>query len=589
MSGTSAYRLYRRLLEQVVPYWRVFAFSVVSMVVLALTEPAIPALLKPTVDGSFVHKNLHQVGLMAVLLVALFLLRGLAGYAGSVSLAWVAGKVVMSLREAIFARVLALPRAYLDQQPTGRIVSRVNYDAVQVTEATTFVITVLVRDSIAIAGLLGWMLYVDWSLSLVALAVTPFVVLTTRYFSRRLRRMSHGVQQAMGDLTHTLEEVVGAQPVVRIYGGEAHEIRRFSQVANSVRRYLMKYASAAAASAPVAQFITSIALAIILYLAAYRSAEGQLSVGGFISFFTAMAMLFSPLKRLTGVNGPLQKGLAAAESIFALIDEAPEVDTGRQSITRARGALRFENVAFAYGNRHPALRDIDLSIEPGETVALVGPSGSGKTTLANLVARFYQPSAGTISLDGIPLPELTLASLRRNIATVDQNVVLFNDTVANNIAYGATGEVEHQRVRDAARAAQALEFVEALPDGFETLIGERGLRLSGGQRQRLAIARAFFKDAPLLILDEATSSLDSEAERHIQIALDALRRGRTTLVIAHRLSTIERADRILVLNEGRIAESGTHAELMRRNGLYAGLYRFQYRPQSVHPASAGQR
>ena len=579
--------IYKRLLRYVAPYWRPFAVAIVAMVALAATEPAIPALLRPTLDGSFVDKDLSAVGTMAVLLVVVFFVRGVSSFISAMAMAQVAGRVVMDLREAMFARLMMLPNAFFDRQSTGMLVSRISFNAMQVSEAATHVLTVLVRDSLAIIGLLAWMFYLEWTLTLVALITGPMVVYIARYFSRRLRQMSHRVQDNMGAITHVVEEVLGGQQVVRVFGGEQHEQHRFGRVANDARRFSVKFAMAAAATAPVSQFVTSIGLATILYVAAHRSAGGDMSVGTFVSFFTAMGMLFSPLKRLTGVNARLQKGIAAAQSVFELIDETGEPDEGVMELGRARGELAFENVSFAYpGETASAINDIDFAIAPGQTVALVGASGSGKSTLVKLVPRLYAATAGRVLVDGEEIGAYTLSSLRRNVALVSQDVILFNDTVANNIAYGPLRETPREAIVEAARAAHSLAFIEALPQGFETVLGERGMRLSGGQRQRIAIARAFLKDAPILVLDEATSALDSETERHIQAALDALRRDRTTMVIAHRLSTVERADRIIVMTQGRIVETGTHASLLAGGGVYAGLYRMQFSDQGNEPASA---
>ena len=585
-------KIYARLLHYVVPYWRTFAIALCAMLVLAATEPAIPALLKPAMDGSFVDKDLDAVGTMAALLELVFLVRGASSFLTALAMAQVAGRVVMDLREAMFAHLMVLPNAFFDRQPIGVLVSRITFNATQVSEAASYVVTVLVRDTLAILGLLAWMLYLEWSLTMVALVTAPVVVFAARHFSRRLRRMSHHVQDNMGTITHVVEEALGGHQVVRVFSGEEHERQRFGRVANDARRYGVKFASAAAAAAPVAQFITAVGLAAILYFAARRSAVDEISVGTFVSFFTAMGMLFAPLKRLTSINARLQKGLAAAESIFSLLDETPERDEGTIELERARGELTFEHVEFAYpGETIRAVHDVNLSVAPGETVALVGTSGSGKTTLVKLVPRLYAPTSGRVLIDGRDIADYTLASLRRNVALVSQDIVLFNDTVANNIAYGPLRSASREAVVEAARAAHALEFIEALPQGFETMLGERGMRLSGGQRQRIAIARAFLKDAPILVLDEATSALDSHAERHIQAALEELRRGRTTIVIAHRLSTIERADRIVVLADGRVVETGTHAELLAQGGVYANLYRLQFsgrRHESAPRVDSGQ-
>jgi len=582
----SARTVYLRLLRYVTPYWRLFALAIAAMVVLAATEPAIPALLKPTLDGSFVDKDLDAVGLMALALVGVFLIRGLASFGSAVALSWVATRLVMDLREELFAKLSTLPTRYYDHTNSGRLISKVTFDATQVTEAATQVLMVLVRDSLALAGLLAWMLYLEWQLTLVTFATAPFVLLVIRYFSGRLRRMSRRLQEGMADITQVVEEATKGQKIVRTFGTREFENRRFHKVANAVRHFQMKFAIASAASIPLTQFLTSIGLGVILYVAGHKSAAGEISVGSFVSFFMAMAMLFAPLKRLTGVNSRLQQGIAAAISVFSMLDEASEPDTGTRTLDRAQGRLELRGVGFRYQEQADwALKDVDLVAKPGRTLALVGPSGAGKSTLISLIPRFYEIQQGTILIDGIDIRELTLASLRRQIALVSQDIVLFNDTIAANIAYGRGAGAEPERVAAAARAAHAMEFIEGLPDGLGTSIGERGVRLSGGQRQRLAIARAFFKDAPILILDEATSALDTQSERHIQSALDTLRHGRTTILIAHRLSTIEKADQIAVIAGGRVADLGSHAELLERNALYAGLYRFQFVRHERTPAS----
>ena len=583
----SGKQIYLRLLRHVAPYWRTFGLSIAAMVVLAATEPAIPALLKPMLDGSFVERDLSLINLIAVLIVLVFLVRGAAQFASTVGLGWISGKLVMDLTGAMFERMLAVPAKYYDQHPAGTLISKVTFDVFLVTRAATDVVTVLVRDSLAIIGLLGWMFYLDWKLTLVALTTAPVIVVFVKRLAARLRRTSHMLQKTMGEVAHVLEETLTAWDIIRVFSGQDYERRRFHQAINWARRYQFKFTSANALTSPTSQLLTAIALAAIVYLAAHQSAANEISVGGFVSYFAAMAMLFSPLKRLTGINGPLQRGLAAASSVFALMDATTEPDAGTIILKQARGRIDFKQVSFAYHpGAKPVLQDIDLNIEAGETVALVGPSGSGKTTLITLLPRFHLPTAGRILLDGVDIASVALASLRGNIALVTQDTVLFDDTVAANIAYGAMNVKSEQALVDAARAAHALEFIEELPEGFNTVIGPNGVRLSGGQRQRLAIARAFMKNAPLLILDEATSSLDTSAERHIQSALGSLRQGRTTIVIAHRLSTIETADRIVVMSEGRIVEIGTHASLLQTNTLYAGLYRFQFARHSSELAAA---
>jgi subfamily B ATP-binding cassette protein MsbA len=576
-SDATSLQLYLRLLRYVKPYWAPFALSIAAMVVTALTEPAFPALLKPLLDGSFVHKEGGLLLWLPGLIVAVFLVRGLASYISDYTIGWVANKVVMDLRNAMFSNLVRLPTNYYDNHTGGSLISKFTFDVLQVTGAATSVISVLFRDSLTIAGLLGWLFWLNWKLTLVALLVGPPAVLITRGFSKRLRAMSRAEQTAMGDLNHALEESIGCHRVVKVFGGQDYEAKRFDAGANKVRTFNMKMTSAAAANVPLVQIVVSVALALIIYLAVRQAATDETTVGGFVSFLTALLLVFQPLRRLTGVNQTLQRGLAAAESVFHLIDERPESDTGTREIGRAKGKVEFRAVGFSYpGSSRPAVDRVSFSIEAGETVALVGASGAGKSTLANLLPRFYAPDSGQILLDGVDIATLRLASLRANIALVSQDIVLFNDTVAANIAYGRLAGTSRTDVVQAAEAAHAMQFIREMTEGLDTVIGENGVRLSGGQRQRLAIARAFLKNSPVLILDEATSALDSESERHIQEALETLMKGRATLVIAHRLSTIERADRIVVLDAGGVSETGRHAELLAASGIYAKLYRLQY-------------
>ncbi len=584
----SSKELYFRLLSQVRPYWRTFGLGIFAMVVMAASEPAMPALLKPMLDGSFVEKDLSSLHIISILLVLVFIVRGASSFLSSVAMNWVSGKLVMDLRAKMFNRLIVMPTAHYDRQPSGEMISKLTFDVTQVTEASTHVLTVLVKDTLATLGLIGWMLYIDPLLTLITLTSIPFIVLVIAKVSRRLRRASHGLQSSMGGVTHVIEESIEGHKVVKVFGGQDYEQRRFREAINKVRRFQFKFATASAASAPVAQLFVAIALATIVFVAAHQSAKGEITVGGFVSFFAAMGMLFAPLKRLSNVASPLQRGLAAAESVFELIDRQTEDDRGSLVLAQGHGAVEFSDVNYRYPNtRETALADINLSIAPGETIALVGPSGSGKTTLVNLLPRFYDKYSGAITLDGIDIRELTLDSLRSNISLVSQEVVLFNDTVAANIAYGPLAGLPEQEVVRAAQAANAMSFINELPLGLQTDIGEKGVRLSGGQRQRLAIARAFLKDAPILILDEATSSLDSVAEQEIKDSLETLRQGRTTIVIAHRLSTIEHADRIVVMSKGRVEEVGTHETLLKNNRLYAGLYRFQFSRQGHSSRASG--
>jgi subfamily B ATP-binding cassette protein MsbA len=574
--------LYLRLLGYVRPYWRMFAVAILGMALTAATEPLFPALMKPLLDGKF--GGADQLWYVPVAIVGIFVIRGVLSFVSDYALAWVGNKVVQDLRNAMFGRMVRLPSSYFDNQSSGVLMSKIAYDVSNVTGAATGAITVLVRDTLTVAALLGWLFWLNWTLTLVVFGIVPVVAVAVKILSGRLRTMSRRGQQAMGGIMHVLEEAIEAHKVVKIFGGQRYEKDRFG-AANAYQRGVnMRATVAAAALGPIIHICAAVALAVIVYVALGQTTGATGTAGGFVSFITAMLLLLAPMKRLADVNAPIQRGLAAAESVFSLIDEQEEQDGGSHDPGRVRGEIRFEGVGFRYpeGSR-PALDGIDFTIRPGETVALVGASGSGKTTIANLLPRFHSPQSGRILIDGQDYRELTLAGLRANIALVSQEVVLFNDSIAANIAYGAMADASRERIVEAARAAYALEYIEALPQGFDTPVGENGVKLSGGQRQRLAIARALLKDAPILILDEATSALDTESERAVQAALEVLMKDRTTLVIAHRLSTIERADKIIVLSRGRIVETGRHAELLAAAGAYARLHQLQRSEEQVAP------
>lgn len=570
-------QLYFRLLGYVKPYWRIFATSILATAVVAATEALVPAMMKPMLDGTFVHKDQAMMRMVPFVILLVFFVRGTATFVSAYASNWLANQLVLDFRKEMFNKLLSLPTRYYDDHATGNLISKLTYDVTQVTGAATDVVTILVRDSIVMIGLLGWLFYLNWKLTLLSLVIAPIISIVIKISNKRMRNNSRDTLTAIGNMVQVIEESISAHKVVKLFGGQKYEAKRFNEQTNWVRRHAMKQAVSSAANVPIVQMAIAFALAAVVYLATLQSNADEVTVGGFVSFIMAMLMLSAPLKRLTGISDSLQRGLAAAESVFSLLDTDSEIDKGTLTIERARGELLFDKVSFHYAaDVKPALNNIALHIRAGENIALVGSSGGGKTTLASLVPRFYTPTNGAILLDGLNITDLTLNSLRSNIALVSQEVVLFNDTVAANIAYGQMREVSEEEIIDAARAAHALDFIREWPNGFNTIVGERGVKLSGGQRQRIAIARAILKNAPILILDEATSALDSESERHVQAALETLMQGRTTLVIAHRLSTIEKADRIVVLQKGEIIEIGSHSELLAKNGVYARLHSIQY-------------
>ena len=564
--------LYRRLLGHVRPHWRPFALAVLAMLMAAAAQPAIPMILKPVLDESFVDQDPQSVAALTVMLVLAFVVWGFANWARTAAFSVVSQRVLFDLRLAMLDKLLALPIGRPDRLSAPRLMSRVTFDANRIAEAADRTLAVLVTDVLAVIGLLAWMAWIDWQLTLLMVLAAPFVALTVRYFNRRLRRVSRLVQESMGQVNHLLREALDAEKAVRVFGGQDYERRRFADAANAVRLRNFKLALAGAWPSAIVQVVVAIAIGAVITLTAYRAAAGTFTVGSFVSFMAATMLLLRPIRQFATVIANLQQGLAAAESVFGLIDEPAEPDSGTREIERTSGRIELDSVTFRYrDDRPPALRNVSLVIEPGETLALVGPSGAGKSTLANLLPRFFDPLAGAVRLDGVDLRELTLASLRRQIAIVTQEIFLFNDTVAANIAYGGLSGASPEAIRAAAEAAFVTDFLDDLPDGLESVVGENGLDLSGGQRQRLALARAFLKNAPILVLDEATSALDAPTEQRIRTALARLREGRTTIVIAHRPSTIETADRVAVMQEGRLVAVGTHTELLGSCPLYRRL------------------
>ena len=566
--------LLARLFRYVRPHWRVFALGVVAMMLTGSTETALPAIMQHLLDDGFGGKGNPQLMWTApLMIIGLFVGRGMFTFTMNYAMNEVSNSVLYDLRKQMFDRLVQMPVSYFSTHSAGTIIARLVNDVQNVTQSLASVLVIMVRDTCVILGLLGWLLYLNWQLTMIAFVLIPMVALAVGAFSRRMRRLSGEQLRYTGEITSVVGEAIHGNPVIKVYAGQEHERSRFAAASRQLQGFARRMTVASSLLVPITQVMAAVAVSLVIALALYQSQQDRTTVGGFVSFLTAMLMILNPLKHLADVNGQLQRAFAAADAVFHFIDEPIENDHGTQEIERANGALRFEGVRFGYeGSTSLALKGIDLEIKAGETVALVGGSGGGKTTLANLIPRFYSVTDGRILLDDIPIESLKLESLRRQIAWVSQQVMLFNDTIANNVAYGSRRGASEAEVRAALEAAYLTEFVASLPDGINTMIGDNGIRLSGGQRQRLSIARALLKNAPILVLDEATSALDNESERFVQAALDKLMHGQTTLIIAHRLSTIEKADRILVLDDGRIVESGTHAELIELGGLYARLH-----------------
>jgi len=569
--------IYKRLASYALKHWRYLVMAIIGLVIGGATIPLFSMYMQPLLDGTFMEKDPETIRWAPLALLAIFLLRGVASFISNYSIEWIGRSVVKEIRGELFARLLRLPVAYYDKNNTGKLVTRLIYHVEQVALAATKGLTVLVQDTVIVLGSIAVMFYYSWKLTLIILVVAPIIAALIAYVSRRFRKLSSQIQEQVGEVTQISGEAIGATREIRIYDGLDYEEKRFRAVNELNHMSYMKRIVTERLSMPIVQFIMAIALALVVYTATHGDQINTFTPGRFMAFMTAMIALLDPVKRLTQVSSTLQSGVAAGESIFNLLDEAPEKDTGNITLERARGQFEFKDVGFAYNQETPeVLKDISFSVKSGEKIALVGHSGSGKTTLVNLLPRFYDDWSGEISLDGHPLEDIKLQNLRQQFAYVGQDVTLFNDTVRNNIAYGKLRSVGDEKVEAAAKAAYALDFIQKLPQGFDTQVGENGTLLSGGQKQRIAIARAILADAPILILDEATSALDTQSERHIQEALETLLQNRTTFMIAHRLSTIEKADKILMMDGGKIIESGTHSELLANNGAYAKLYHLQF-------------
>ncbi|WP_440221598.1 lipid A export permease/ATP-binding protein MsbA [Dokdonella sp. MW10] len=581
-TGEGAFGTYRRLLGYTLVHWGYGTAAIAGMVFDAAVAAAFTWMIKPMLDNLFIARDASSIFWLPILIVGLFVVRGAATFLADYGLARIGRDVVETLRGQVFARYLELPASHFDREPSGQMIARLTYTVEQVAQASTNAVKVVILDGLTVIGLLGVMLWYSAHLTLMLFVMVPLIAAVAWFVGRRYRRVSRKIQHSVGSVTGIVDEAVGGQREVKIYLGQATERARFMAVNERNRQLNLKVAATNALSTAVVQIVAAIALALVIYFATRPAMIDAMTPGTFMALITAMLTMLPSLKRLTTVQAMMQRGVAAAQDLFGVLDAPTEADTGTLRVERARGDLVLDDVVMRYpGKATPALRGVSLQCPPGSVTALVGRSGSGKSSLASLIPRLYEAESGVIRLDGEPLDAYALDALRAQIAWVGQQVVLFNDTIARNIAYGALGGASREAIEAAARAANAMEFIEKLPQGLDSPIGEAGALLSGGQRQRIAIARALLKDAPLLILDEATSALDNESERLIQDALRRLMHNRTTIVIAHRLSTIEHADQIVVLDDGRIVERGTHASLLARDGHYAALHRVQFREHAA--------
>lgn len=570
--------LWRRIYGRLGPYWKAVVLAIALVTVAAATQPTLAVIMKPLLDDGFSGQHPSYVWLIPLAVIGLMFLRGIASYFSSYLFAWVANNMLLSLRRDMYSRLLHLSDGEFKKGETGRLLNRFTVDAGNVTNLATDVITTLIRETLVVVALIGVLLYMSWQLTLIVLVVLPVSALIAQFFIRRLRRINRETITMNAELTRVVRESIDGQRVIKLFDGYQQNTDRFQYVNSRLRRFAMRAAIADAALSPLAQFTVALSVGTVIAVALHQANTQGLTVGSFAAFMAALGQIFDPIRRLTKIASSMQRMLTAAESVFTLIDQEPEKETGTLNLPApVTGRVAFNAVSHRFPDSDKdTLSEVSLTAEPGQTVALVGRSGSGKTTLVNMLPRFLEPHQGQITIDGVDIRDLSLLNLRSHLSLVSQDVVLFDGTIAENVAYGALHDASEEEIRGALEAANLMDFVDGLPDGLNTRVGENASQLSGGQRQRLAIARALIKDAPILILDEATSALDNESERQVQISLERLMAGRTTLVIAHRLSTVQKADRILVLHDGKVVEQGTHGELLEHGGRYAALYQMQF-------------